>query len=76
MANLARWPYSDTKDASTTTTASYAPVQQSDVIELPILLPEWQVVALEEAAKDRGMTVGQLLRRLVADVFPLKQRTA
>jgi hypothetical protein len=51
-------------------------VQQSDVIELPILLPEWQVVALEEAAKDRGMTVGQLLRRLVADVFPLKQRTA
>ena len=41
-----------------------------DVIELPILLPEWQVVALEEAARDRGMTIGQLIRRLFSDLFP------
>lgn len=41
-----------------------------DVIEMPLLLPEWQVVALEEAARDRGMTIGQLVRRLFADLFP------
>jgi hypothetical protein len=41
-----------------------------EVIELPLLLPEWQVAALEDAAQKRGMTVGQLLRRLFADLFP------
>ena len=41
-----------------------------EVIELPILLPEWQVAALEEAARDRGMTIGQLIRRLFSDLFP------
>ena len=38
--------------------------------ELPLLLPEWQVFALEDAARNRGMTVGQLVRRLFADLFP------
>jgi hypothetical protein len=41
-----------------------------DVVELPILLPEWQVTALEEAARLRGMTVGQLVRKLFSDLFP------
>jgi hypothetical protein len=41
-----------------------------DVIELPILLPEWQVLALEEMARDRNMTIGQLIRRLFADLAP------
>lgn len=41
-----------------------------DVVELPLLLPEWQVTALEEAARLRGMTVGQLVRKLFADLFP------
>lgn len=45
-------------------------VVTDEVIELPILLPEWQVTALEEAARDRGMTIGQLVRRLFADLFP------
>jgi hypothetical protein len=35
-----------------------------------LLLPEWQVFTLEEAARDRGMTVAQLVRRLLADLFP------
>ena len=43
---------------------------ESEVVELPILLPEWQVSALERAAQERGMTIGQLLRRLFADLFP------
>jgi hypothetical protein len=49
---------------------SYPSTVLDDVIELPILLPEWQVVALEEAARDRGMTIGQLIRKLFADLFP------
>jgi hypothetical protein len=48
----------------------HSPAAPDDVIELPILLPEWQVIALEEAARVRGMTVGQLLRKLFADLFP------
>ena len=43
---------------------------QFDVIELPLLLPEWQVNALETAARERGMTIGQLLRKLFSDLFP------
>lgn len=55
-----------------TDTAELTPVgmYSDEVIELPLLLPEWQVAALEEAAQKRGMTVGQLLRRLFADLFP------
>ena len=47
-----------------------APFASDDVVELPLLLPEWQVDALEEAARARGMTVGQLVRKLFADLFP------
>ncbi len=47
---------------------SSAPVAQ-DVIELPILLPEWQLAALEAAARERNMTVGQLVRRLFNEMF-------
>lgn len=43
---------------------------ENEIVELPILLPEWQVTALEQAAQQRGMTIGQLLRRLFADLFP------
>jgi hypothetical protein len=46
------------------------PFASDEVVELPLLLPEWQVAALEEAARDRGMTVGQLVRKLFADLFP------
>ncbi len=69
MANVAHWPLVSTLTNYHTTNHN----QQSDVVELPILLPEWQVAALEEAAKDRGMTIGQLLRRLFADLFPLQK---
>lgn len=49
--------------------AGYSAGSNFDVIELPILLPEWQVNALEAAAAQRGMTIGQLLRRLFSDLF-------
>jgi hypothetical protein len=40
-----------------------------EVVELPLLLPRWQASAIEEAARSRGMTTGQMLRRVLADVF-------
>jgi hypothetical protein len=36
-----------------------------EVTELSLLLPAWQVGALEQAATAEGITVAQLLRRLV-----------
>jgi len=39
--------------------------QDQDVVELPLLLPKWQAVELEAAARQRGMTMGQLLRRVI-----------
>jgi hypothetical protein len=38
-----------------------------EVVELPLLLPRWQALALEAAAKKRGMTTGQMLRRVIGD---------
>jgi hypothetical protein len=36
-----------------------------EVAELSLLLPAWQISALEQAAQADGITVAQLLRRLV-----------
>jgi hypothetical protein len=41
------------------------PTLDADVTELSLLLPAWQVSALEEAAQAEGITVAQLLRRVV-----------
>jgi len=46
-----------------------------DVIELPLLIPEWQLDALEEAAREKNMTVGQYVRRLFSEHFS-RNRTA
>jgi len=35
--------------------------------ELVLLLPDWEVAALERAAFLRGMTAGQVTRRLIRD---------
>lgn len=40
-----------------------------EVVELPLLLPRWQATALEAAARRRGMTTGQMLRRVIGDLF-------
>jgi len=37
----------------------------SEVVELSLLLPRWQAEALEQAAHNRGITAGQMLRRLI-----------
>jgi hypothetical protein len=43
-----------------------APFDQ-DVVSVELLLPLRQVAALEEAAWRRGLTAGQLFRRLLGD---------
>jgi hypothetical protein len=40
-----------------------------DVVEVPVLLPSWQALALEDAAHDRGLTAGEMLRHLLSDFF-------
>lgn len=45
-------------------TRELTPLDQ-EVVELALLLPRWQAEALEEAAHRRGLTAGQMLRRLV-----------
>lgn len=37
----------------------------SEMIELALLLPRWQALALQGVAKQRGLTAGQLLRRMI-----------
>ncbi len=68
MPATLEWP--QTEEHSTVMEQFHGGVSPTDVIELPILLPEWQVTALEEAARGRGMTIGQLLRRVFSDLFP------
>ncbi|HVS35349.1 MAG TPA: hypothetical protein VMS17_07175 [Gemmataceae bacterium] len=38
-----------------------------DVVEVPLLLPGWQVAALADAAQDRGLTAGEMLRHLLSN---------
>ena len=41
------------------------PHLDDEVVELPLLLPRWQAEALEEAAHIRGLTAGQMMRKLL-----------
>jgi hypothetical protein len=49
--------------------ATATPPPDSEVVELPLLLPRWQAQVLEAAAARRGMTTGQILRRVITDLF-------
>lgn len=49
-----------------------------EVVELPLLLPRWQAMELEAAASRRGMTTGQMLRRVIGELLaaqPASSRT-
>jgi hypothetical protein len=50
--------------------------QDQEVVELPLLLPRWQAAELEMAARERGMTTGQMLRRVIREVLADEQLTA
>jgi hypothetical protein len=40
-----------------------------EVVEVPLLLPGWQVSALERAAHRQGLTAGEMVRHLLRDFF-------
>jgi hypothetical protein len=49
---------------------------ESEVVEIPVLLPEWQAVALEDVAHQCGLTAGEMLRMLLADCLANRLCTA
>ena len=42
---------------------------KSGVVELSLLLPTWQVAALEATAHNCGLTAGQMVRHLIREYF-------
>jgi len=49
--------------------ASLSDLQESEVIEVPLLLPGWQMSALERVAHKHGLTAGEMVRHLLRDFF-------
>ena len=45
------------------------PMSREGVVEIALLMPDWQAAALEEAAHRRGLTAGQMIRRLIEEYF-------
>jgi hypothetical protein len=43
------------------------PPLDAEVVELPLLLPGWQVSKLETVAHERGMTAAAMVRHLLRD---------
>jgi hypothetical protein len=42
------------------------PSDDLEVVEIPLLLPGWQIEALEKAAHARGVTAAEMLRTVLA----------
>ncbi len=40
-----------------------------EMVEIALLLPVWQIDALESAAHSRGLTTGQMVRSLIGTFF-------
>jgi hypothetical protein len=47
-----------------------------EVVEFPLLLPLWQAVELEAAARRKGMTTGQMIRRMLGEMLASQPATA
>ena len=48
----------------------------ADIIEVALLLPRWQVAALESVARKRGMSTGQMLRRMIGATVGMQPPSA
>ena len=55
--------------------AEDAPSPEGDVVEVPLLLPGWQVAALEEAARSEGRTFAEMARGLIRDFLTRRRLT-
>jgi len=58
---------SDRLPQSTCRSPSSFPLVEEDVVEIPLLLPGWQVSALATAAHARGLTAGEMVRTLLRE---------
>jgi hypothetical protein len=47
---------------------------ETDVVEIPLLLPGWQMNALETAAHDRGLTAAEMVRHVLRDFLSRSSR--
>ena len=68
----------DTFDPAPGVEKTCIPSSEADVVELPILLPGWQVMRLETVAHQRGMTAAAMVRNLLRDflaVAPTQKRS-
>jgi hypothetical protein len=54
-------------------TGSAAAPPAAEVVELALLLPRWQIDALEAVAFRNGVTVGHMIRRWLGELLRKKQ---
>jgi hypothetical protein len=47
----------------------------AEIVEVALLLPRWQILALESVAEERGLTTAQMLRRMIGETIS-KQSSA
>ena len=47
-----------------------------EFVEFPLLLPLWQALELEAAARRRGMTTGQMIRRMLGEMLASQPASA
>jgi hypothetical protein len=69
MAGVTVQPLFDTLSPDT-------PVFDQEVIELPLLLPRWQAMELEATATRKGMTTGQMIRRVIGELLAAQPNRA
>jgi hypothetical protein len=49
---------------------------ESDVVEIPLLLTDREVTALETAAHDRGLTAAEMVRHVLRDFLSATRRSS
>ena len=45
------------------------PGLDNEIVEVSLLLPRWQIQAMDTAARQRGMNLAQMLRRMIGATF-------
>jgi len=69
VPQLASVPISSPSASAQSLVSDIGARQEQEVVELPLLLPLWQALELEAAARRRGMTTGQMLRRVIGELL-------